>query len=106
MPYEEKGNVKYFSLKPLVSTYLVNEIFLNNTNQNTQLVFKKYYEKLYGNVLIRVANSISNVFPDHKAANKSTIGKMKAEKQKQQEQQHQDTPAENEVDFSVIDPLK
>lgn len=67
LPYEEKNNVKYASITPLIGTCILNEIFSNNTTQNTEQVFNLNFEKLFSVLLIRVSSTLSNVMPYPKA---------------------------------------
>ena len=76
LPYEERNNLKYTSLTPLIGTCILSEIFSNNTTANTEQVFNSNFEKIFCSLLVRVASTLSNVmpFPKSKASilNKQT----------------------------------
>lgn len=63
LPFEEKSNVKYASLTPLIATSILNEIFSNNTTANTEQVFNRNFEKIFSAILVRTASTLSNVMP-------------------------------------------
>lgn len=63
LPYEEKTNVKYASMTPLIGTCILNEIFTNNTTAATEQVFNQNFEKLFSALLVRVSSTLSNVMP-------------------------------------------
>ena len=67
LPYEERLNVKYASLTPLIGTCLLTEIFSNNSTEETEKVFKSEFEKIFSALLLRLASTLNNVMPVPKA---------------------------------------
>ena len=63
LPYDEKANVKYASITPLIGTCILKELFANNTTAATEQVFNGNFEKLFSNLLVRVSSTMSNVMP-------------------------------------------
>ncbi len=63
LPYEEKANIKYASLTPLIGTCILSEIFSSNTTSATEQVFKENFEKIFCALLLRVSSTLSNVMP-------------------------------------------
>ena len=63
VPYEEKNNIKYASLTPLIGSCILSEIFLNNTTATTEQIFKDQFEKIYCVLLLRVSSTLSNTMP-------------------------------------------
>jgi len=63
LPYEEKANVKYATITPLIGTCILKELFANNTTAATEQVFNDNFEKLFSNLLVRVSSTLSNVMP-------------------------------------------
>lgn len=53
LPYEEKTNIKYASITPLIGTCILNEIFSNNSVSSTEKVFNDNFEKLFCALLVK-----------------------------------------------------
>ena len=63
IPYEEKNNIKYATLTPLIGTCILSEIFLNNTTATTEQIFIDQFEKIYCVLLLRVSSTLSTIMP-------------------------------------------
>ena len=63
LPYEEKLNVKYASLTPLISTCFLTEIFSQNQTEETEKIFKENFEKIFTALLLRIASTLDNQMP-------------------------------------------
>ena len=63
LPYDEKANVKYASITPLIGTCVLSEIFANNTTASTEQVFNQNFEKLFSALLVRTSSTLNNVMP-------------------------------------------
>ncbi len=63
LPYEEKNNVKYATLTPLIGTCILSELFSNNTTANTEQVFNQNFEKIFSALLVRVSSTLNNQMP-------------------------------------------
>jgi hypothetical protein len=97
LPYEEKSNVKYASVTPLVGTCILNEIFLNNTTANTEQVFNQLFEKLFSALLVRVASTLGNVMPYPK-------GKEEAIENNKKEDAKNSIKSQVQSEYRKLDP--
>ena len=73
LPYEEKNNVKYATLTPLIGTCILTELFSNNTTANTEQIFNQNFEKIFSALLVRVSSTLNNQMPFPKSKVFATI---------------------------------
>ena len=75
LPYEERLNIKYASITPLIGTCLLTELFSNNNTEETDVVVKANFEKIFSALLLRLSSSLNNQMPIPKAKEEEVLKK-------------------------------
>jgi hypothetical protein len=97
LPYEDKGDIKYATVTPLVGTAILNELFSNfKRESNTDENFKFNFEKIFVALIIRTASTIGNQMP--------MLSQQKNEADAKQDAKNAKTAVQS--DYKKLEPIK
>lgn len=97
LPYEEKGDIKYATVTPLIGTAILNELFSNfKKESNTDENFKFNFEKIFVALIIRIASTIGNQMP--------VLNQQKSEADVKQDPKNSKAAIQN--DYKKLEPIK